>query len=194
MNFACDLRWEGEIEDFILRNHPSANFAKSIRNLERAPDHSPGLRRKGATPGKRICFKVSPERAAQTTAIADFAQPFPGCHLQVSLPGVGAKRANPGLCYEALSGLSPTEIRRSGTFCRAIILPSLTGLCLGIIVLCRIMQGLTRRGRSKTVRSPLFRPVRYTRKSRKGRPIVARQVSAGLGQDQPKSHRDGRTK
>ena len=32
-------------------------------------------------------------------ALLDFAQPFPGCRLRVSLPGVGAKRAYPGLCF-----------------------------------------------------------------------------------------------
>ena len=84
--------------------------AHKVENPIGVPDRSPGLRRLGATPGRWICLKISPVRAAQ---------PLQGCCVRVSLPGVGAKRANPGLCTEALSGLWPTEIHRCGTFCRA---------------------------------------------------------------------------
>ncbi len=91
----------------ILDKSEKRGSGKRSGTPQGVPDHSPGLRRTGATPGRRFCLKYCPERAAQTTVITDFAQPFPGCRQRVSLPGVGAKRANPGLCCQALSGAFP---------------------------------------------------------------------------------------
>ncbi len=52
----------------VLKDGP----AKKSGTPKGVPEHSPGLRRIGATPGRRICLKYSPERAAQTTDAAGF--------------------------------------------------------------------------------------------------------------------------
>ncbi len=66
--------------------------AKSLRTPKGAPDHSPGLRLTGATPGRRICLKPSPERAAQTPAMAEFCATLSG----LTPKGVPARRRRDG--------------------------------------------------------------------------------------------------
>ncbi len=138
--------------------------------------------------------------------LLDFAQPIQGCRLWVSLPGVGAKRANPGLCTEAPSGLSPTEIRRCGTFCRAIF-PNNLAKSRYFLLFCRPLRDLRvyRTGRNSGDRTVVLRPclvrpciIRHRTVIPRHSPvrdgkILARQFIAGLAPARGKSHRDGRT-
>ncbi len=63
---------------FLLPSWPYRFLMPPKKNPKGVPEHSPGLHRKGATPGGRICLKPSPERAAQTPGMVGFCATLSG--------------------------------------------------------------------------------------------------------------------
>ena len=98
--FGCDCHWRQPGKSGTLNTQPRLycngirkdNPAKSSRNPNGVPDHSPGLRRIGATPARRICLKPSPERAAQTPGMSGLCATLSGL-LPAGVPTRGRREA-----------------------------------------------------------------------------------------------------
>ena len=87
----------GRHQSDFLGSHQDGGV-KNSRNPKGVPVHSPGLRRR-RYPGYADLFEYQPcKGCAKTWYCCIVRNPFWGCRLRVCLPGVGAKRANPGLC------------------------------------------------------------------------------------------------